>query len=191
MLKPSAIQTQLKQVPRMIREVQIDFGLACVCVCLPRRSLTTSETTSKHIFFFLPSTTVQELCREVSFEPLAFFCETQVSSLLVWGFQMFALFFTALPQTNIFILSPGKVYDSIGLGESEFTVCWMHCILPKLILRHANFSPALLSWRSKDFGKCWLKEIAVVSITSSLLFCLYSSPHKAITLTYHFSLAVT
>lgn len=124
----NCLQTRLQQV------------CTSVFVCLPKRSLTITRRQQTNVF----SPTVAELCWEVSFEPLASSIRLRSLQFARLRFQMFALFFSAGSDKHISVSSSAKVYGPVGLGESQFTVCWMHCIPPLLILHIPSF-PALSS----------------------------------------------
>lgn len=74
---------------------------ASVFVCLPERSLTITRRQQTDVF----PPTVAELCREVSFEPLASSIRLGSLQFARLRFQMFALFFSAGSDKHIcFIL---------------------------------------------------------------------------------------
>lgn len=115
--------------------------------------------------FFLPST-VGELCREVSFEPLASSIRFhRVPSLLIWAFRCLH-YFSELPQTNRSVSSSAKVYGPVGTRRKS-----VHALLDALYTSTAHFRRTILpTLSSMAFVILTLKGFWA-GVGSKLLLC--------------------
>lgn len=138
------------------------------------------------------------LQRDVSFEPLGLFDKTPgVCRFARLRPRMFALSFSAAPQTNTSVSSSAKVYGPCRTWEkSRFTVCWMRCryLRRSFCFRHTILSCIVIR------GVCYLDAERIhggggggvliqAGVGSKLLLCsplpaiFLSVLGKAITLT--------